>query len=149
MRTEPLMIAGIAGPIVLDVNAITGKHSVTVGGHPASGTRRGNYTLPTADGQTIPAKLRSNIFDPHPTLEIAGVTHRTGPSQPIALRVLMVLPLLLVIGGLIGGVIGALGIGVNLGIARGQQSTAVKALLMIVVLALTVVAYVAVAAAFL
>ena len=147
MHTEPLMIDGVAGPVVLTVNAFTGKHSVTVGGHPASGTRRGMYTLPTADGQTVAARLRSSLLDPHPSIEVAGIRHRSGPALPIALRVLVVLPLALLLGGLIGGLIGALGVAVNLGIARGQLSTAVKSLLMVVVLLVTVVAYVAVAAA--
>jgi hypothetical protein len=147
MQTEPMMIDGVAGPVVLTVNAFTGKHSVTVGGYPASGTRRGIYTLPTADGRTVAAKLRSNLLDPHPTLEIAGVKHRSAPSLPIALRVLVVLPLALLLGGLIGGAIGGLGVGINLGIARGQLSTAVKSLLMILVLLVTVVTFAVVAAA--
>jgi hypothetical protein len=147
MRTEPMMIDGLAGPVVISVNAFTGKHSVTVGGQPASGTRRGSYTLPTVDGRAVPAKLRSNLLEPHPTLEIAGVTHRSGPALPLALRVLVLLPAVLVIGGLIGGVIGALGIGINLGIARGRQSTVVKSLLMIGILVLAVVAFALVAAA--
>jgi hypothetical protein len=147
MRTEPMMIDRVAGPVVITVNAFTGKHSVTVGGQPASGTRRGAYTLPTTDGQTVAAKLRSSLIEPHPSLEIAGVTHRSGPSLPIALRVLVVIPLVLLLGGLIGGVIGALGVGVNLGIARGRQSTAIKSLLMIMILVLAVVTFALVAAA--
>jgi hypothetical protein len=147
MRTEPMMIDGLAGPVVISVNAFTGKHGVTVGGQPASGTRRGSYTLPTIDGRTVAAKLRSNLLEPHPTLEIAGVTHRSGPALPLALRVLVLLPAVLVIGGLIGGVIGALGIGGNLAIARGRQSIVVKSLLMIGILVLAVVAFALVAAA--
>jgi hypothetical protein len=147
MRTEPMVVEGLAGPVVLDVNAFTGKHSVTVGVHQVKGTRRGNYTLPTLDGRTVAAKLHSSLLDPHPSLEIAGVRYRTGPSLPVALRVLVVLPLVLLVGGLIGGLVGALGVGANLGIARGQQSTAVKSLLMIGVLILTVVAFAVIAAA--
>ncbi|NEA36217.1 hypothetical protein [Streptomyces sp. SID13031] len=147
MRTEPMVVEGLAGPVVLAVNAFTGKHSVTVGGYQVSGTRRGNYTLPTADGRTVAAKLHSSLLDPHPSIEIAGVRYRTGPSLPVAVRVLVVLPLVLLVGGLIGGLIGAIGVGANLGIARGQQSTAVKSLLMIGVLILTVVVFVVLAAA--
>src|SRR4051794_36151972 len=55
MRTEPMVVEGLAGPVVLDVNAFTGKHSVTVGVQQVRGTRRGNYTLPTLDGRTVPA----------------------------------------------------------------------------------------------
>jgi hypothetical protein len=147
MRTEPMVIDGVAGPVVLAVNAFTGRHSVTVGGHPVSGTRRGIYTLPTADGRTVAAKLRSSLLEPHPSIEIDGVRHRSGPSLPLALRVLVVLPLVLLLGGLIGGLIGGLGVVLNLGIARGRQSTAVKSLLVIMVLILTVVIFAIVAAA--
>jgi len=147
MRTEPMMIDGLAGPVVISVNAFTGKHSVTVGGQPASGTRRGSYTLPTSDGRTVPAKLRSSLIEPHPILEIGGVRHRSGPALPLVLRVLALLPAVLVIGGVIGGIIGALGIGVNLAVARGRQSTVVRSLLMIGILAVAVVAFALVAAA--
>jgi hypothetical protein len=147
MRTEPMVVEGLAGPVVLDVNAFTGKHSVTVGVHQVKGSRRGNYTLPTLDGQTVAAKLHSSLLDPHPSIEINGVRYRTGPSLPLALRVLVILPLVLLIGGLIGGLIGALGVGANLGIARAQQSTVVKTLLMIVVLIVTVLVFAVLAAA--
>jgi hypothetical protein len=134
MRTEPVDIAGLAGPVVVTMNAITGKHSVTVGGHAAPGTRRGHYTLPTADGRTVAARLRGNLIDPYPTIEIGGVKHRTGPSVPVALRLLTLLPLaLLAFGGMIGGGIGGVAVGVNLGIVRGSRSSVVKAALMIAV----------------
>lgn len=148
MRTEPVNIEGLAGPVVVTVNSFSGRHSIAVGGRPVKGTRRGRYTLPTADGGTVEGKLRSTLLDPYPTIEIAGVKHRTGPSTSLALRVLGLLPLLLVgVGGLIGGAIGGVGVIVNLGIVRGSQSTAVKALLMIVVLVFAVVAWAMLAAA--
>jgi hypothetical protein len=142
-----MVVEGLAGPVVIDVNAFTGKHSVTVGVDQVRGSRRGKYTLPTLDGRMVDAKLHSSLLDPHPSLEIAGVRYRTGPALPLALRVLVVLPLVLLIGGLIGGLIGALGVFANLGIVRGQQSTAVKSLLMVGVLILTVAAVAAIAAA--
>lgn len=148
MRTEPVNIAGLAGPVVVTVNAVTGRHSVTVGGRPATGTGRGSYTLPTTDGRTVAAKVRSSLLDPYPTLEIAGVKYRTGPSVPVVLRVLALLPLVLVLGGLIGGAIGALGVAANLGIARWSQSNAVKSVLMIVVLVVAVMTFAVVATAF-
>ncbi|MEV6410529.1 hypothetical protein [Kribbella sp. NPDC051718] len=147
MRTEPMVVEGLAGPVVIDVNAFTGKHSVTVGVQEVRGTRRGNYTLPTLDGQSVAAKLHSSLLDPHPSLEIAGTRYRTGPSLPLVVRVLVILPLVLLVGGLIGGLIGAAGIAANLGIVRGQQSTAVKSLLMVGVLILTVVVFAVLAAA--
>jgi hypothetical protein len=148
VRTEPVNIQGLAGPVVVTVNSFFGRRSIAVGGRPVEGTRRGSYTLPTAGGGTVEGKLRSTLLDPYPTIEIAGVKHRTGPSTSLALRVLGLLPLVLVaVGGLVGGAIGAVGVIVNLGIVRGSQPKAFKALLMIVVLVLAVVAWVIVAAA--
>jgi hypothetical protein len=147
MRTEPIDINGLAGPAVIDVNTLTGKHSVTVGGRPAEGTRRGAYRLPTADGQTVEAKLRTGLFEPYPSLEIAGVRHRTGPPVPILLRILALLPAGLVIAGLLGGAIGGAGIVVNMGIVRSSRSNASKAALMVAVLVVAVVAVIILAAA--
>ncbi|WP_326557684.1 hypothetical protein [Micromonospora sp. NBC_01796] len=147
MRTAPVIIEGLAGPVEVTTNLLTGKHSMTVGGQPTVGTRRGHYTLPTADGQTVAARLRASLLDPYPTIEIAGVRYRTGPGIPLALRILALLPFVLVIaGGLLGGVIAAAGLVANFGIARGSQSTAVKAIFMLLVLAGTFLAYTAVVA---
>lgn len=150
MRTQPVTIEGLAGPVVVDVNTLTGRQSLMVGGQSIPGTRRGDYTLPTADGRAVPAKVRTSLVDPYPTIEIAGVKHRTGPALPVALRLLALLPFLLVfVGGAIGGALGAVGVVVNLSLARISQSTAVKALLMVGVLVATAMAYLVVAAAFL
>lgn len=135
MRTEPLEIGGLAGPVVVTMNTFTGKHAVTVGGREAPGTRRGNYTLPTVDGRTIPARLHTSLLDPYPTIEISGVKHRTGPSLPAVLRLLALLPLaVLFVGGALGGAIGGAAVGVNIAVSRQKQSTAMKAVLMIAVL---------------
>ena len=139
MITEPLHIPGLAGPVVATMNSFTGKHSITVGGRPASGTRRGMYTLPTADGRMVEARLRGSLLDPYPSIEIAGVKHRTGPVVPLALRVVGLLPAVLLVGGLIGGLIGGGGIVVNLAILRSSLHGAVKAVLMLGVLVVAVV----------
>jgi hypothetical protein len=147
MRTDPVIINGLAGPVVVTTNSMTGKQSMTVGGQPATGTSRGHYNLPTDDGRTVAARVRSSLLDPYPTIEIAGVKHRTGPGIPVVLRILALLPfVLLVAGGLIGGVIAAAGLVLNFGIARGSQSTIVKSILMLLVLAAAIVTYIAVAA---
>ncbi|PWU49160.1 hypothetical protein DLE60_33685 [Micromonospora globispora] len=82
------------------------------------------------------AKLSSGLFDPWPSIDIAGVKHRTGPRIPVLLQILIALPFLLVLagGGLIGGLIGGTAMVINIAIARGRQSTPVKALLMLCVL---------------
>jgi hypothetical protein len=148
VRTEPVDIEGLAGPVVVTVNRLTGKPSITVGGHPATRIRRATYTLPTADGGTVAARLRTSLADPYPIIEIAGVKHRTGPSVPLALRVLALLPIALVaVGGAIGGAIGVVGVIGNLAILRGARSAAVNAVLLIVVLVAAVVAWTIVVAA--
>ena len=74
------------------MSSLTGKHSMTGGGQPAAGNRRGHYNLPTDDGRTVGARLRVSLLDPYPTIEIAGVKHRTGPGLPVALRILGAAP---------------------------------------------------------
>jgi hypothetical protein len=115
------------------MNSITGRHSVAVGRYQAVGTRRGHYMLPTVDGGTVAARLRNSLLDPYPTIEISGVKHRTGPSFPVVLRLLALLPLPLLAyaGGLIGGGIGGGALAANLAIGRTKHSTATKTLLMI------------------
>jgi hypothetical protein len=133
---------------VVTVNSFTGKGSITVGERPAARNGRHTFLLPTANGGTVEGRLRTNVLDPHPRIDIAGVTHRTGPPVPVLLRVLALFPLALVaVGGLVGGAVGAAGFIGNLGISRGSQPTGVKALLMVVVLVVAVTAWVIVAAA--
>jgi hypothetical protein len=142
MRTQPTTIDGLAGPVVVDLNALTGKSTLTVGGVPAEGRRRGQYLLPTADGGTVEARVRTTLLDPYPVLHINGAKHRTGPATPMALRLLGLLPLLLVtVGGALGGGLGALGAIVNLAVQRSSQSTAVKAVIMVAVLAAVTLTY--------
>jgi hypothetical protein len=148
MQTRPLDIEGLSGPLVITSNAFTGRSTVTVGGQPVKGSRRGEYALPTTDGRTVDARVRAGLFDPYPSLNIAGVSHRTGPPLPAALKVLIVLPLALILGGLIGGAAGAAGVLVNMAVGRSSQSTAVKAVLMVVVLAAAALVWLLLSAAF-
>ncbi|SCL33723.1 hypothetical protein GA0070624_4806 [Micromonospora rhizosphaerae] len=138
MRTEPIQIDGLAGPVVVTAPNFR-PASITVGDQTATRTRANNYLLPAADGTMKEAKLHGGLFDAYPTIEIAGVKHRTGPAVPALLQILAVLPFVVFIfvlrGGLIGGLIGGIAMGVNLGIARGARSTPAKAGLMICVLA--------------
>jgi hypothetical protein len=97
VRTEPLTITGLAGPVVLETNFLTGKHSITVRGHPAPRAGR-RFTLPTAGGGTVEA-VRDQFLDAYPNLEIHGVKHRTGPPTPMVLRILALVPILLHRGG--------------------------------------------------
>lgn len=124
-------IEGLSGPLVVSVNSFTGRNSIIVGGRPATRVGRGTYSLPTADGGAVAAKVRSSLANPYPFIEIAGVKHRTGPSVSLALRVLALLPIALVgVGGALGGAIGAVGVIGNFGILRSSKSAAVKTVLM-------------------
>jgi hypothetical protein len=148
MRTEPLAIQGLAGPVVLTSGFLSNKYSVTVGGLPATHIGRGRYSLPAAGGGTVEATVRSGFADPYPTLEINGVKHRSGPPVPLALRVLALVPIALIgFGGLLGGLIGGLGVMANLAVASQPRSAVVKALLMLGVLVVAVVVWIVVAAA--
>ncbi|MBG6065058.1 hypothetical protein [Micromonospora ureilytica] len=147
MNTEPLNVAGVAGPIVVTTKAVWGHPAVTVGGVPAPRTGK-RFALPTVDGGVVQATLRSTIADPYPTLEVNGVKHRTGPVTPILLRILALLPfLLLTVGGILGGLVGALGVGANLTIVRTPMATPVKALAMVGVAIGTVIVWLVVAVA--
>jgi hypothetical protein len=141
-------IPGIAGPVAVDIKLFIGRHLVTVGGKPAARVGRNTYVLPGSNGGLVDAKLRSGLFDPYPMLEIDGVKHRTGPSLPAVLRVLVVLPLALLAGGALGGLIGATGLAGNMVIARTGQSAMLKAALMLAVTAAAAVVWLGLATAF-
>lgn len=135
MRTEPLVVGGLAGPVVLESGFFAGNYTVTVAGQQAARIGRGRYALPTAAGGSVPAVIRGGFLDTYPTLEINGVKHRTGPAAPLALRILALLPLALIgVGGMVGGLIGALGMMANMAVGRLQIHAALRALLMIGVL---------------
>ena len=147
MRTEPLSITGLDGPVVVESSLLGNKPTLTVGGHPAARTGRGRYALPAAGGGTVEATVRGGFLDAFPTLEINGVKHRTGPPTPLALRILAVVPIALVaVGGLFGALIGVVGVAVNMAVARQNSSTVVKALLMVGVLVVALVVWLIIAA---
>ena len=148
MSNQPVIVPGIVSPVTVVRNIWTGKQTVSVGDHLAVSTGKRTYALPTSDGGTVEGTVsRSTLFNPFPTLEVEGVKHPTGPEIPVALRVLMVAPiLLLAIGGLVGGVVAAGAIVVNLTIARGTHTIGIKALLMALTLAAAIAVWAAAAA---
>lgn len=130
MKTEPISIDGVAGPVVVTA-PFWGFPVVSVGGVPAPRTGR-QYALPAAVGGAVQATVRTGFADPYPTLEVNGVRHRTGPAVPAVLQVLTLLPIVLVgIGGAFGGLIGALAVVANLSVSRTRNSSVVKALIMV------------------
>src|SRR5215510_9151918 len=143
MRTKPLTVTGLAGPVVLESAFFANRYSITVGGQPATRIGRGRYVLPTVGGGMVEARVRGGFFDAWPSLEINGVAHRTGPSTPVALRALAWVPVVLLFaGGALGGVIGMLAVAVNMAIARLAWSAAGRALVMIAILAIAVMMWI-------
>ena len=148
MSNQPIIVPGIVSPVRVIWNVWTGKQTVLVGDQLAASTGKRTYALPTADGGTVEGTVsRSTLFNPFPTLEVGGVKHSTGPEVPVALRILMVAPiLLLALGGLVGALAAAGAIVVNFTIARSTHPTAIKAVLMALTLAAAIAIWAAVAA---
>jgi hypothetical protein len=148
VKTEPITIDGVAGPVVVTTHPFWGQPALMVGGQPAARVRRRQYTLPATVGGTVDAAVRMGFADPYPSVEVIGVRHRTGPNVPVVLRALALMPILLVaVGGLLGGLIGALGVVANLAVARTRIPSAVKSLIMIGVGVVAVVVWLAIAVA--
>lgn len=148
MRTEPLTVDGLAGPVVVDVNLLTGRRTLSVEGVPIEG-RRGRYELATATGESVPARLRTKFLDLYPTLEVNGQSYRTGPQAPVIVNVLRLLPLLLVVfGGLLGAVFAVVGLVANHSLARAEMSNSAKVALMGGVVVACVAGWLVVAAVF-
>jgi hypothetical protein len=132
MTNQPIAIPGVVSPVSVNSNVWTGKQTVMVGDRPAASTGKRVYAFPTTDGGTVEGTVsRTSLINPFPTLEVGGVKHATGPELPVALRVLMVVPILLVaLGGLVGAVIAIGAVLINFNVARSTRTTAIKATLM-------------------
>lgn len=139
MQTRPIMIDGIAGPVVVESNFFD-RCKVTVNGVPVTGRRR-RFPLPTTEGRTIEARVRTTLVDPHPVIEIGPERYRTGPEVPKTLQLLTVLPFGAImvgvagagVGGMVGGIVAGAGVAVNQAISRSTRSTWAKGALMVVV----------------
>ena len=149
MNTEPLVIDGVAGPVVVSTHPLWGSLSgVTVGGMPVARAGKRQYTFPALPGGTVPATVRTGFGDPYPTVEINGVRHRTGPQVPVILKILILLPIALVaFGGALGGAIGVVGAMANQAAARTQLPPVVRALMMIGITGVALVIWLAIALA--
>ena len=127
MRNGPITIPDVAGLVTVDTNLWSGKQTVIVGDHPAASSGKRKFALPMTDGGTVEGTVsRSTFISPFPTVEVLGVKHRTGADIPVALRILMVAPILLVAGGLLGALIAVAGIFVNFSLVRSSRTPAVK-----------------------
>lgn len=128
MQTSELSLDRVAGPVAVRTGFWSGRSTVTVAGQPVPRGPGGVFELPSTDGGTVSARVRTGAFQTYPTLIVDGVRHPTGPATPVWLRVLAVLPLiLLIIGGLLGGIVGVAGVLANLALLRREGSDAVRA----------------------
>jgi hypothetical protein len=156
-RTEPVDIPGLAGPLALDTNVVSGRFAISVGGRPAVRVRRRRVDLPTADSRTVRAVLRpARGTEVYPTLEIGGTRYRIGPRVPVLLWLLVALPLpasmvtglvlynrighplgalVAGLGGTVIGLAGGVGVWVNRGLVQSWLPRLVVAPLMLVMLA--------------
>jgi hypothetical protein len=142
VRTEPLTIRGVAGPLVVTHNFFLGRYAVTVGGKPAKRISGRTFALPRSGGGTVEATMHGGFLDAYPSVDVAGVRYRTGPPIPVGLRILAFLPILLVtIGGLLGAIVGLVGAAANMAVARLPQPAALKALMMVGVLIAAVIVW--------
>jgi hypothetical protein len=95
---------------------------------------KGRYVLQNNRGQLVEAKLKSNIFDPVPKLQIANETIILAEPLKWYEYIWIALPLvLLAIGGALGGGIGAAAAFTNAMIFRNQSMTAGKYILTLLI----------------
>ncbi|MCY1137148.1 hypothetical protein OWR29_03995 [Actinoplanes sp. Pm04-4] len=142
MRTEPITIDGVAGPVVVTTGRFGGAARVEVNGEvvPQLGDR--HHRLPATGGGTVEAVVRGGTFDPYPTVEVGGVKHRTGPKVNGVVQALAFAPMIMAItSGLVGGLVGLAGVLANATLLRSRLRPGAKVLAVIGVdLAVIVVA---------
>lgn len=110
---------------------------------------KGSYTVANDAGEEVAVKLKYNYFDPIPKIEIGGEVETL--ADPLAWYewLWIGLPLVLVaIGGAIGGFLGALAATANGRVFRSGNSTAQKWIYSLVITALTLSLFAAIAKQF-
>lgn len=136
MRTDPIAIPDLDGPVVVEQNLWSGTPRLLVGSVEVPSTGRRSFSVRTREGSSVEVTVKSTLVRPFPTIQIGERNFETGPALPVWLVILMLLPLgLLVMGGALGGAIGALGVVVNTIIARSAWGGVAKALTMLGVFA--------------
>src|SRR5690242_13299314 len=101
-----LQIEGCEGQnIELDPPGFLKTASILVNGSPAPRKKPGQYLIRRNDGQEMIAKIKPSLFYDAPTVEVDGRTIRV--LEPLAWYqyLLSVVPLVLLIGGLLGALV--------------------------------------------
>ena len=136
MAFADLNIPGVAGVVSTDYSFWSG-YRFSVGGTRVKphGFPRNRLTLPGKAGP-VEARVKAGLNRAYPALVVDDQEYPTGPETPVALQILALLPLLtlVLVQGAIGFALAFGGVFVNLGIARGAQSTGAKVALMVATL---------------
>jgi hypothetical protein len=128
----PVEIDGLAGPVVVGTNRLTGEYTVTVGGTLAARITHDQYALPAADGGIVDGTLFVPLLALKPTLKVNGVRYTIGTRPPLWLLIVAFVPFaVLALGGFLGGLVAFLAVIVNLTILRRPRPTYVTVPLML------------------
>jgi hypothetical protein len=147
MPTSTIRLPGTDGPDIDVEQRPIGGPSVTIGGVPASRdpARKNTWVVPLTDGTTRSFSITTG-WSGTVVVTDDGSRLPLGPRRPAWETVLALLPVgLVAVGGLIGGLFGGIGAAVSMTILRSGVRQPMRAGLMIGVLAVTAVAWFAVA----
>ena len=136
MPFADLSIPGVAGVVSTDYSFWSGYRFFVDGRRvKPQGFPRNRLSLPGVSGP-VEAKVKAGLNRAYPAFVVDGREYPTGPPTPVALQVLALLPLLtlFLVQGAVGFAVAFGGVYANLGIARGEQSSAAKASLMVATL---------------
>lgn len=148
MAEYPVVVPSIAGQLTIVEPSIWRGAKLLVDGAPAERIR-GRYRLKKSDGTTTEAQFRSSFGQYLPTLIVEGASYDVGPKLSKAFLVLAFLPFCLVfIGGALGGLCGAVGWAFNNQLARTSLPATVKVVVMLLVTAVAIVAFLGLATLF-
>jgi hypothetical protein len=138
-------LPGTTGPQIMVHRPALGTIRVLIDGVPAV-RRKGRtltYDVPLADGSTTDLTLKGQWTGLRAVAN--GVVMPLEPTVPGYALVVMFLPLVLVIGGILGALVGLGGAAINARLVRGRASGAVKVLAMLGVTVVAIVVYFGVA----
>lgn len=135
----PVHLPEVLGPVLVRA-PLVGRPTVTVGGQPVRRVSRGTYELPTRDGEGLLATVVPGArMSPYPRLLLeTGEVHPTGPTPPLPLQVLGVLPGLVVLLGGASAFVAVLGLVASLLVLRRSWPPPAQYAAVLVVLGLAV-----------
>ena len=130
-------------PAITIRRSVAGRIALLVDGVPARG-RGGVYEVPDADGEVHLVKVTGAWTGLRAIAD--GWDTPVEPPVPQWSRLLILLPLLLVVGGLVGAALGGIGAAINTLVGRSAAGALTRAAVMIVVAVLAAAAWVGIGA---